>query len=804
MSAEDSDFGRHENGIPDDLALSRTRTRVSRACTRCRSRKDKCDGARPSCAACRASNQPCSYEPSTKKRGLPEGYVRGLEKLWAVLIAKIDGIEDAVAQILEDHKDTILQVWNHRQTGEELHSMWKDSRVLQELETLLAALENAPAYGTKRKRDRDEDDTTPPDDSPDLDHILSPAFSIQMGAGMRQEPVSRSTSKQWSRPNVQSEGVMLPPVASEIIGQYFKFTHCWLPMLDKPRVLRCCYEYSRSHTSIGHTNVDLAVVFAALAYASRSTATAVRSFDWKAHLGGLSLSQLSRKCIPSVEGEFELGHVQALLILALHDIGDSMWESAWRSVGLAARAMEGTPDTSPTPSKHYAATRQMCLILDTAIALRLDRNPQLSSQEIARLGLLDEDGHEEWEPWAGSSEPSFTISCFNRLTQIFTILNNFLRRGASQPHLAAPGIADESLKALESLQAGYPSPVNDPASCPPHQLWLKAAHLLASAYIAAPQAQQMLPAMNCLDSVGNVLQTWTTSSSVGLAVMPTFILGLLHAACERLVANRHPRASVVNPFGLGLIADRLSEASKSWSEAGKVSKRLHEHFGNTTSTFDTSSNGPAKRRRAPALPADPAETQHGSLNLWPSDPFTRTFANMPESMGPTSAARNTRSSMPGPAQQFTGFHIPFEASGSRHNSVNTGIVYPSGSPTVTGNMSLDAATSELNQSHMSIATSPSFQGDEIDALFREMAQLDTTEWTNDRSQGLKDFGFHDDMTFEAFCNDPDRLYSSPNNINNQQFNTMTDNTMLTFDPNLISQPQTALHTFDMVGSSWHG
>ncbi|KAL2216858.1 hypothetical protein M432DRAFT_633325 [Thermoascus aurantiacus ATCC 26904] len=50
------------------------RKRVSRACDRCRSKKDKCDGARPACAACVASGLACSYDPQAKKRGLPGGY----------------------------------------------------------------------------------------------------------------------------------------------------------------------------------------------------------------------------------------------------------------------------------------------------------------------------------------------------------------------------------------------------------------------------------------------------------------------------------------------------------------------------------------------------------------------------------------------------------------------------------------------------------------------------------------------------------------------------------------------------------
>jgi hypothetical protein len=48
----------------------------------------------------------------------------------------------------------------------------------------------------------------------------------------------------------------------------------------------------------------------------------------------------------------------------------------------------------------------------------------------------------------------------------------------------------------------------------------------------------------------------------------------------------------------------------------------------------------------------------------------------------------------------------------------------------------------------------------IDAIFEDLAYLDTTEWANNREAGLKEFGFIDDSTFQAFCHDPDRLVGS--------------------------------------------
>ena len=99
-----------------EAADTSKRKRVSRACDRCRAKKDKCDGQRPSCLTCLANGLQCSYDPVTKKRGLPEGYVRGLEKLWALSIGKIDGLEDALVSLLQ--YEELPHIWNHELLGD--------------------------------------------------------------------------------------------------------------------------------------------------------------------------------------------------------------------------------------------------------------------------------------------------------------------------------------------------------------------------------------------------------------------------------------------------------------------------------------------------------------------------------------------------------------------------------------------------------------------------------------------------------------------------------------------------------------
>ncbi len=67
------------------------------------------------CSTCITNGRSCSYDANVKKRGLPEGYVRGLEKLWGIAIKEVDTIEDSILTALagnEDSNKSVLNVWN--------------------------------------------------------------------------------------------------------------------------------------------------------------------------------------------------------------------------------------------------------------------------------------------------------------------------------------------------------------------------------------------------------------------------------------------------------------------------------------------------------------------------------------------------------------------------------------------------------------------------------------------------------------------------------------------------------------------
>jgi hypothetical protein len=90
------------------------RKRVSQACDQCRTKKLKCDGSRPSYSTCISLSRQCFYGYAVKKRGLPEGYVRALERLLGLLLPDSGGLSALFERALEDEtaKGNLIRQWN--------------------------------------------------------------------------------------------------------------------------------------------------------------------------------------------------------------------------------------------------------------------------------------------------------------------------------------------------------------------------------------------------------------------------------------------------------------------------------------------------------------------------------------------------------------------------------------------------------------------------------------------------------------------------------------------------------------------
>jgi hypothetical protein len=130
---------------------------------------------------------------------------------------------------------------------------------------------------------------------------------------------------------------------------------------------------------------------------------------------------------------------------------------AWSLIGQAVRiAMDLQLDQPPDPVANLlkAKTRAKhvilgCFALDTLIAARLGRKPHLRAHDIDQIGLVEEDGLEEWDPWTdclnvrrnkfgASRGPSAILSTFNRCIEVLKILNEAtcLPAGKNGQHLS--------------------------------------------------------------------------------------------------------------------------------------------------------------------------------------------------------------------------------------------------------------------------------------------------------------------------------------------------------------------------------
>ncbi|KIW73751.1 hypothetical protein PV04_01844 [Phialophora macrospora] len=774
----------------DEEASRRSRARVSRACTRCRTRKDKCDGHQPECSNCANAGQPCIYLAATKKRGLPEGYVRGLEKLWAVMLQKVDGLDTAVRHVVETHEDELLHIWNHQRFGDELHTAWKDSSVLADLEKLLSRMDHSPQLDLKRKRDREDSETLPAStNSPGNTLPLTPDFKVTDISTVAQSTAAPhiALSDQWlgqlpqnrsnptnlepptsvglnlERPpipplvssNLASQRVPLPPSASLLLDQYFTFTHCWFPILDRPYVLRKFYEHTRSRNPVQLDSGDLACLWAICAYSEQQTKhLRLRPSSAPAALVA-NMRARAKDLIPSDSGPFAIGHVQALLLLVLLDVGLGDWTSAWMLIGYAVRALldaqeahnpqlhgrmsTGTaaflngrgngagPSSESTGVKQqrWQAVQQACLILETVVSLRLRRIPHLrrSHFNLDVVQLMDEDGHEEWEPWLGnggdrapSHEPAFVISCFNRLTELCVIANE---AADTMCYGANPGgsSAQQVLFQLHALSERYCFAIAEAKRRPPHQILLQTCHFIVeSALLQTSPGINQHPVARCREILELFDQSWNLPDICGIP-------SVLVAFCQLLAP------SVI------------------WGNSIKTRSRLSTlwpGFGSSDAgAFDSTS------ARAASVSAQTSVSVNSPL----------LSISPPGFQPPSTLVSSTTRNMERPA--------PFGYQGEpRYNKALQLQQQPQPAARDYERMSIDGpGQDQMNiglekRMGFGVGTSPSFNGDEIDALFHEMAQLDTTQWTMDRTEGLKDFGFADDSTFEAFCNDPDRLMLS--------------------------------------------
>lgn len=455
----------------------------------------------PAAAGERCRNAKDRDDPAGKKEGPSEAYVRGLETLLALSISNIDGLESKILSLLpanpagdvntssSDRRQKLLSLWTDENASENLCGSWKASKLSGELEKLMSAAEADSATTTTTSLADLENYGLPPS-YPTPDSRLSYKIGGEYSDVGDSEAPKRKRMRLdgGDKPRITDLG--LPPEAPQLLETYFSYTHTWFPVVTKHAILRTSYLYSAQPMGISRTTTgsgDHAALWAILSYitaqsrphAGPSSSSSSSSLDQPGFFRD-PVSKVTefytnaRSLIPLEEERFELGHIQALLVLTLVNFGIGDWTAAWLLSGQTTRLAIGlqSDENSSSAGKHSAgqvnAVVLGCFVVDTILSARLKATPHMREDDI-RVGLLEEDGLEEWGPWSDvlsscqtelpgcqstARGPLLALSCFNRLVELARLLSRIAIQDPSDP--GTPEFCQSMLRDIQTWREKLP------------------------------------------------------------------------------------------------------------------------------------------------------------------------------------------------------------------------------------------------------------------------------------------------------------------------------------------------------------
>jgi hypothetical protein len=477
------------NGDEQDNPRQTKRLRVSRACDQCRRKRDRCDGQQPTCHPCANANRSCTYNQSTKKRGLPAGYVRAMETILGLVFCHVDGSEDLVSTLLsaeEDLSESRLPVPQRATSARSLLDVWRKSRVVKQMESLLLVAESAEddemfmqrfddrlahVSSARSERHQTHNEQTLPEMSHGSSALLQEDIEDPNAPGVPMsldELETHSTSiPPPENPYLENEKYpRLPPHWSQLLDIYFANTHCWFPISQKHDLLRPAYMLANGSQGPGDglASGERAFLWAVFAYTAHQCNTSGFKFDTlndneQSHFSPQKLLAIALSLIPLESSVYECGHVRALLILGLLHIGRASWTSAWLLVGRAVyitidlqiiqyRAHGYANNLFSSMDDGQKRTALGCFLLDTLVSAHLGRRPYLKRSDLRLIGAMQVDGNEEWETWQSNTlfgshnssqtlaphkRPGRILSIFNMLLNLIALLNDIIHQPDDAP-----------------------------------------------------------------------------------------------------------------------------------------------------------------------------------------------------------------------------------------------------------------------------------------------------------------------------------------------------------------------------------
>lgn len=688
--------------------------------------------------------------------------------------------------------------------------------------------------------------------SQDAPRIIEPFAT----PSIKRARLSKALDRRASSPMTSTGSFLqLPPNASQLLDMYFATTHTWLPIVAKHNILRASYLYANAPSiSVARLSLgsgDHATLWALLSYSVSVSQSYPDNTSLGSSLPTMKYYEIARSLIPSETEHYELGHVQALLLLTLVNVGLENWTAAWMLSGQAVRAIISMDIGVFSDARKTDEFRQMkavylgCFVIDSMLSFRLSRRPSMHPRDVVSVGLLDEHGLEEWNSWADVLPPTsslqsnntprqgplLSLSCFNRMVELASVMNKICRESAvpSNAFRLAQQLVSELKHWDDCLPLGcrligpesiYPE---RHSALLPHQTYLGliyVATLLLLYLQIAPQELSMhrsrRPATEgakkllyrALPLISQHIDNFRVCS-----LPPIFELSLRTIA-EQAFILRDKIESDLFPFQRWseALIQRTSELSAGWPVYRTLSTNIEQWYrSRNASTLPSQSklrdtdDGPRgisdrldyNRRHSSLLSMTAAEhrslesdallppiSRQNTIDV-PEADYTSSILGIPMPVDgqyvTPKGARLENSDSPLQLQSFSQPHNanvspPIMDASDPANELDAMLQGPSNSQAPTQDSSVsNRMTSEASAvgvaTNASMASALNDHGSSdhqvlggsnasLDAIFKDLAYLDTTEWATSREAGLKDFGFLDDTTFQEFCHDPDRLAGS--------------------------------------------
>ncbi|EXJ76086.1 uncharacterized protein A1O5_00594 [Cladophialophora psammophila CBS 110553] len=515
------------------------------ACSNCRRKKARCNGATPACDKCVASRETCEYD-----RGPSVAYAASLEKRLKAFEERFEklrqssAVEDRDALIQEPFEDVkperaraplslttgLERQDNEAQEHEALSSPSPAPQNEPPVETSIGADGRICFYGKTSHYHVD-----PQDDGKRED--LLPEGDEQQALNMGVSTASAIYTTPELHLFVDAVPQLLSEISAELLDHFLDAYWCWSHhlhlVLNKRLFLRDLYTSGPSVTPF----LISAILAQAARYSTRPQASHLGD-----HFAGRALHLLPN----DIDKGSSIPTIQGLLILSARECACGRISQGWLYSGMAFRMMRDLgihiePRKMGYLSRQFSeedlALRQQvfwsCFTWDKTMSLCLGRAPIIHDtiDVPSRESLLDgaETDEEEWVPVLGKetdSTPSFIeqkslgSARFAAYCRLCTIIDGVLDGLYCRPHQSRRdhllAFLDSTIRKLEQWSTSLPrglfmSPDSRVVLCPPiHILLLNLTYHATVILLCRPYRNISLQAKELCTKAAQMIDTLFT------------------------------------------------------------------------------------------------------------------------------------------------------------------------------------------------------------------------------------------------------------------------------------------------------